>query len=112
MSMVPLGGILGSVAGGPLSQSAGSEAERAQRESSAQRGHVDGDQRAERAAGIGQTEHDQESTERDADGRRLWEQTKHLAQADGSQGESAAAGLGRQSRDSTGQSGTRLDLTG
>ena len=28
---------------------------------------------AELAAGVGQTEQDQESSERDADGRRLWE---------------------------------------
>lgn len=112
MSMVPLGGILGSVAGGALSQSAGSEAERAQRESSAQRGHVDGDQRAERAAGIGETEHDQESTERDADGRRLWEQTNRNAKTDSADGEPSVANQGRQSKDSTGQSGTQLDLTG
>ena len=62
---------LSSAAGAPLSQTAGSETERAQKESLAQQRQVGRDQKAEQAAGIGQTEQDQESSERDADGRRL-----------------------------------------
>jgi hypothetical protein len=110
MNMVPLGGIAGSAAGVPLSQMAGSETERAQKESHAQQRQIDSDQRAERAAGIGQTEQDEESSERDADGRRLWE-----APADAKKdGKNAAAPdpPSRQSKDATGQSGTQLDLTG
>ncbi len=73
MSMGSVGGIVNSAAGAPISQTAGSETERAQKDSLAQHREIDSNQRSERAAGIGQTEQDQESSERDADGRRLWE---------------------------------------
>ena len=110
MSMGPLGVVVGSAAGAPLSQTAGSEAERAQKDSLAQHRQVDANQRAENAAGIGQTEQDEESSERDADGRRLWEapgkRTKVQQASDDAEAQS------RQSKDPTGQSGTQLDLTG
>jgi hypothetical protein len=103
-------GLLGSAAGTPLSQTAGSEAERAQKDSLAQSRQVDANQKVELAAGIGQTEQDQESSERDANGRRLWEaQEKDKKEADEDQ---AAETTLRQSKDATGQSGTKLDLTG
>jgi hypothetical protein len=109
--MAPLGGLLGSTAGAPLSQAAGSETERLQKDSLAQNRQVESNQKAERAAGIGQTEQDQESSERDADGRRLWE-----APLDGSNAkaekQAELAASARQSKDATGQSGTQLDLTG
>src|SRR4051812_48995592 len=73
MSMGPLGGIVGSAAGTSLSQTAGAETERSQRDTAAQQRQTDGNERTELAAGIGQTQEDQESSERDADGRRLWE---------------------------------------
>ncbi len=110
MSMGPLGGVVGSAAGAPLSQTAGSETERAQKDSAAQHRQLDGNQRSERAAGIGQTEQDQESSERDADGRRLWEAPGKPSK-DGKDQLSDEA-ESRQSKDPTGQSGTRLDLTG
>jgi hypothetical protein len=110
--MGPLGGIIGSTAGTPLSQTAGSETERLQKDTLAHGRQIEGDQKAERAAGIGQTEQDQESAERDADGRRLWE-----APADSNKGKAEtqaefATAPARQSKDATGQSGTQLDLTG
>src|SRR4249919_2214218 len=73
MSMGPLGGVVGSAAGTSLSQTAGAETERTQRDTATQHRQIDGNERSERASGIGQTEQDQESSERDADGRRLWE---------------------------------------
>lgn len=110
MTMVPLSGLLNSTAGTALSQSAGSETDRVQKEALAQRRGSEAEQHAERSAGIGQTEQDQESSERDADGRRLWESPanakKDAAQAVEGDGET------RQSKDATGQSGTRLDLVG
>jgi hypothetical protein len=110
MSMGPLGGVISSAAGAPLSQTAGSEAERVQKESLAQNRQVDANQKAELAAGIGQTEQDQESSERDADGRRLWEAPAKAAKEEANADASEAAI--RQSKDATGQSGTQLDLTG
>jgi len=109
MSMGPMGGVIGSAAGAPLSQTAGSETERTQKNSLAQNRQVDSNQRADSAAGIGHTEQDQESSERDADGRRLWEENaKRGKQQEGEN----ADGSARQSKDATGQSGTKLDLTG
>ena len=104
MSVGSLGGLIGSAAGVPLSQTGGSEAERTGRESVAQERAIDGAERSEKAAGIGTTEQDQETSERDADGRRPWEFPPDKKK-DADEGE-------RQSRDATGQCGTQLDLTG
>jgi hypothetical protein len=112
MSMGPLGGVVGSAAGAPLSQTAGSDSERVQRDSVAQQRHADASQRAERAAGIGQTEQDQESSERDADGRRPWELSISSDKSKDQPTDPLAPILTRQSKDATGQSGTQLDLTG
>ena len=112
MTMAPLGGITSSAAGAPLSQTSGSETERTQKEAIAHQRQVDADQQAEKAAGIGQTEQDQESSERDADGRRLWEAPAGAGKnKDNNEGALADAAT-RQSKDATGQSGTQLDLTG
>jgi hypothetical protein len=110
MSMVPLGGLLSSTAGTALSQANGSETERAQKDALAQRRGTDAAQHAERSSGIGQTEQDQESSERDADGRRLWESPAASKKAQRSAADLEAEA--RQSKEATGQSGTQLDLTG
>jgi hypothetical protein len=110
MSMVPLGGLLSSTAGTALSQANGSETERAQKDTLTQRRGVDAAEHAERSAGIGQTEQDQQASERDADGRRLWENPTTAKKALRSVAEIEAEA--RQSKDATGQSGTQLDLTG
>jgi hypothetical protein len=110
MSMGPLGGITGSAAGAPLSQTKGSETERTQKDAQAQGRQMDAEQLAERAAGIGQTEQDQESSERDADGRRPWEAPAKRGKQ--SAAEETAEDVPRQSKDATGQCGNQLDLTG
>jgi len=109
MSMGPVGGVVGSAAGTSLSQAAGSETERA-KESASQQRTVDANQKAELASGIGHTEQDQETSERDADGRRLWEAPTKRGDKKPTPEEEAAQS--RQSKDPTGQSGTKLDLTG
>lgn len=105
MSVGSLGGLIGSAAGVPLSQTGGSETERTSRETAAHERATDGALRSEKASGIGTTEQDQEASERDADGRRMWEAPPDKQQ-------DAAADAQRQSRDPTGQCGTQLDLTG
>jgi hypothetical protein len=113
MTMVPLGGMLASAAGTALSQTSGSETERAQKESLSEQRITETDQHAERSAGIGQTEQDQGTSDRDADGRRLWEKPPgDSKKSDTSDTEEASELQSRQSKDPTGQSGTRLDLTG
>lgn len=79
MSMGPLGGIVGSVAGAPLSQTKGSSEERTARDAAATEAKDELDLRAEKSSGVGQTESDSESSDRDADGRRLWERTEEEA---------------------------------
>ena len=113
MSVGPLGGIVGSSAGAPLSQTKGSESERAQREQAGQARESDNAQQAERASGIGQTEQDQQTSERDADGRRLWEGPNPRPTDDENEdADQAADHVNRQSKDATGNAGTKLDLTG
>ena len=112
MSMGPMSGVVGSAAGAPLSQTSGSETERAQKDASAHQRQVDTDKKAADAAGIGQTEEDQGTSERDADGRKMWE-----GQPDGKSKEHAGEGQKNQqqqskAKDPTGNSGNELDLTG
>src|SRR5688500_2637498 len=110
MSMGFLGGIAGSAAGTPLSQTSGSETERTRKDALAQNRQTEASAKAELASGIGQTEQDQETSERDADGRRLWESPQEAAARAG-EGE-VGDSINRQSKDASGQSGTQLDLTG
>jgi hypothetical protein len=110
MSIGSLGGVAGSAAGSPLAQMKGSEVERAEQETAAQKGHAESDRKAEAAAGIGQADgEDHEPAERDADGRRPWERpTRKKAEA----AEPGASPEPPQSKDAAGQSGTLLDLSG
>jgi len=107
MSVGPLGSAAVSIAGSPLAQAHGSEAQRAQQDSSAQQRRVRSEQKAESAAGIGETNgEDHEAAERDADGRRPWE-----APSDKPQAEQPVADP-PVSKDASGQSGNLLDLSG
>ena len=109
MSVGPLAGIIGSAAGTHLAQIRGSEPEQVQ-DTAKQDRHVQAELKSETAAGIGATDgEDQEASERDADGRRLWEAP--LAKKPPSPNE-APPPPDRQSRDATGQSGNALDLCG
>jgi hypothetical protein len=111
MSVGPLSGLLSSVAGTPLAQTKGSEIERAQQDLNAQQRQTVGQQRAESAAGIGETDgQDHEAAERDADGRRLWEE--QLGKKQATPTEEGEPGNPPLSKDVTGQSGTQLDLCG
>ena len=107
MNIGPAAGLTGSAAGAPLSQTSGNAAERAAQDAAAQRRSTDSLQKAEDAAGIGQTEEDREAGDRDADGRRDWE---------GPAGEGARspeeADQDRKAKDVTGDCGNELDLTG
>ena len=112
MSLGPLGGIAGSAAGSPLAQTKSSDVERAQQDTGNQQRRVQTDQKAEDAAGIGETDgEDHETAERDADGRRLWEEPAPGSAPDAPE-EDASRPVDRRSKDTTGQAGNLLDLTG
>ena len=108
MSIGPMG-MIGSAAGSQLAQTSGSDVDRAQQDRSATERKVSTEQKSGDAAGIGQTEEDEQTSERDADGRRIWE-----AGPEGEKEEETSEGTheARQSKDPTGMSGTQLDLSG
>ncbi len=109
MSIGPLSGIAGSVAGTSLAQTRGSEIDRAQQENTARELRTHSAQKAEMAAGIGQADGDNHQTsERDADGRRLWE----FPQQHGEQDSGHEEPHHPQGQDPTGQSGNMIDLCG
>ena len=108
MSVGPLGGINVSAAGAPLAQTKGSDVERASQDVAAQNRNTVYEQKAEAAAGIGETDGEEHQTdERDADGRRPWE--FHPNKPKNPNDDPAKCS---QSRDVTGTSGNLLDLTG
>ncbi|QDU87339.1 hypothetical protein Pla175_06980 [Pirellulimonas nuda] len=106
MSIYNFSGVLGAAAGAPLAQTKGSETERASRDASAAERKTDAEAKAERSAGIGETSEDSATSDRDADGRKLWE-----APVDGEPAEKQNKEAHRPS-DPTGLSGHQLDLTG
>ena len=110
MSVGPMGGLPASAAGAPLAQTKGSDVDRAQQDSAAQQRRTQTDQKAEMAAGIGETDGEDHATgERDADGRRLWEQMPGGTGQEGSEGNDSNE---PRAKDPTGQSGSLLDLSG
>ena len=112
MSVGPLGGLAGSAAGSPLAQTKGSDVERAQQDAGSQQRRIQTDQKAENAAGIGEADgEDHETAERDADGRRLWEEPLQPEASDESEADPGKPDP-RQSKDTSGQTGNLLDLTG
>jgi hypothetical protein len=107
-SVGPLGGVNVSAAGAPLAQTKGADVERAGHEIGAQHRNTLYEQKAQAAAGIGETDgEDHQTGERDADGRRPWEFP--AKKPDSSQDPFKQP---PQSRDSTGESGNLLDLSG
>ena len=109
MSVGPTSGMIGSAAGSPLAQTTGSDVERAQQDASSQARQTQTEKTAENATGIGQTEEDQQSSERDADGRRVLEKP---AEKGGQHASDSSQEDPPKSNDPTGESGTLLDLIG
>jgi hypothetical protein len=102
-------GIIGSLAGSSLPQRA-AETDKAQQQSADQARDAQASERAEQAAGIGQTEEDSEASERDADGRRPWEVSPR-ARAKGEEPVAEQA-VPLRAKDPTGACGGQLDLMG
>ncbi len=109
MSTGPLGSIGAGAAGLPLAQVRAGDAERA-KEKIDRDGSRAADIKAEKSAGVGETDgEDHETAERDADGRRPWEEPPPPQESD-SQGNEAMQG--DLPPDPTGQSGNLLDISG
>lgn len=105
MSIGSLGAI-GSFAAAPATQRT-SDASKTQQDT-ADQARVDAAvDYAEEAAGIGETHEESKAGDRDADGRRLWEQTDRPQQD-----EAPAEAATTTAKDPTGVAGNTLDLTG
>ncbi|MDA1053721.1 MAG: hypothetical protein O3C40_25000 [Planctomycetota bacterium] len=110
MSVGPMG-MAGSVAGG-LPQIRSADAGRAEKQTADQARQTKSDQKAEAAAGVGETTQDEQASDRDADGRRLWEATPGANAEPEETTEELKAQEAPQSKDPTGASGGQLDLSG
>ena len=102
-------GIIGGLAGTAVPQRT-AETDRAERQSTDSARTAEASERAENAAGIGQTEEDSQTSERDADGRRLWEK-----QQPGKKKEQPPVPLDSTvplAKDPSGACGGQLDLVG
>jgi len=113
MSMGPMG-MAGSIAGG-VPQARGADSDRIKQQSNEQARQAESDQKAESASGVGETEQDEQASDRDADGRRLWEGSEEEKTEEGEASTDEATRTGGnqpQSKDPTGMSGENLDLSG
>ena len=111
MSVGPMGMAASSIAGG-LPQIRTAEAGRAEKQSADQARQTKSDQKAEAAEGVGETAQDEKASDRDADGRRLWEATPESTPESDERLDEAKTPEASQSKDPTGTSGGQLDLTG
>ena len=101
-------GIVGSLAGTALTQKA-AEVDKTQRDAADAARQTDAAARAESAQGIGETEEESEASDRDADGRRLWERQQ---QKPPEEEQTASTPPETHAKDPEGISGGILDLTG
>ena len=103
-------GVIGSVASGQLQQTRSAGSDQAAQNSQIQAREKDATRQAEAAEGVGELSQDEGTSDRDADGRRLWERPAQRPKDDtdneGTHDES------RPSADPTGVAGGNLDLTG
>ena len=110
MSIGSLGPVA-SFAGTSLAQTKAADVAKVQQETTDSARSSEGKERAENAAGIGQTEEDSGASDRDADGRRLWEEVAPAKERQ--QSEPDGAGEPHfPSKDPTGNSGGLLDVSG
>jgi hypothetical protein len=111
MSIASLG-ILGGLATTAGAQRA-ADTQRVDSETTDQSRAVTADEHAENAAGIGQTEEDASTTDRDADGRRLWENTRRKKATTSTTAPTTTDSPPPPiSKDPTGACGNELDLVG
>jgi len=103
-------GLIGSLATTPLPQKA-ADADKSVRDAADQSREAEAARQAEAAAGIGETEEDSQASERDADGRRLWEQQQGK-QPPAEEEAVLADSPPPLNKDPSGESGGELDLVG
>ena len=98
-------GMVSGAAGSPLAQSQGSEVDRDQQDTANQARQTRMSDKAEQASGVGQTEQDEQTGDRDADGRRLWELAPRTPADAAAAGDTAVPDPLRAGKDPTGSPG-------
>jgi hypothetical protein len=108
--IMPNAGVVASAAGTGMAQASGSDAVRSRQAVANQQRQLESLAKADETAGIAKTDgEDQETNDRDADGRMPW----HLgAVAQELQLDDAASDAPHPAKDASGESGNQLDLTG
>ncbi|EAQ81270.1 hypothetical protein [Blastopirellula marina] len=115
MSIGPAGAaIVSSLAASPLAQNASSEVDQNRQATSNQARKADSDQKAIKASGVGDPDESQEVSDRDADGRRLWEIQDEAEEllADTEHPEDEEPPKNHKGLDPSGQTGRVLDISG
>jgi hypothetical protein len=102
-------GIVASAAATPLAQTRGNEVDRVRQETAVHERTAEATTEAESAEGIGTTNEEQATGERDADGRRPWEIDQQGKRSDN---ETAELPGSRRPKDPSGLAGSQLDLSG
>jgi hypothetical protein len=103
--------IIATAAATQLAQTRGSEIDRVQQDTAVHQRAVESTAEAEAAEGIGTTNEEQATSDRDADGRRPWEIGP---QENGDDSANLLTGTpsSQRAKDPTGQAGSQLDLSG
>ena len=109
MSIGPLG-MVGAAASAPAAQRQGSDVDRVAQDQSSQAREAASSKQAAKAEGVGETDQNHETTDRDADGRRVWERTSGNSKHH--EGDPEDHTEAPRSRDATGDRGNQLDLSG
>lgn len=110
MSITPAFGIAQSFASSSLTLAKGADADRAAAEVAEQVTAIEANEKSDNTAGLGEAEEQSGASERDADGRRMWELPHKQAEEEAS-ANVAPPGVSPV-KDASGQRGTQLDLLG
>ena len=102
---------IGSLAGSQLPQTKGTDVDRVQQDAADQVRQIQSEERAESASGIGEMQEEEQASERDVDGRQLWEQRNPENDEGGVPPGGGDTDGAPKSRDAMGQSGNNLDLS-
>jgi hypothetical protein len=103
-------GLVPSLANTAVAQNSGATVDRAKQDAGHFQRQVASTQQAADAAGIGHTNEEHGASDRDADGRRLWEFSNPAPSDEGSEAPTDP-NAPRQSRDPNDDRGTQIDFT-
>lgn len=113
MSVGPMGAsIASSIAATNLAQRNSSDVAGAQQATSTHARVVDSTEKAEKAAGVGDPDESQKTSDRDADGRRAWERPGHDSDESEAELEGDATYDASVQKDPAGITGREIDLSG